>query len=104
MKIIIEITIERHEQNPPIVEASLDDVPPLEERTQTTLEAFTYPSIGEELHEAFKPRTIAPREHLTYGQGRNIHRCTNCGAPHRRVDKNTGYCLEATCESGVWQG
>ena len=123
MKIIIEITIEKHEENPPIVEASFDDVPLSGERTQTTLEAFKHPSIGEELEEAYKPnlideawdkafplasknlkRNIAPREHLTYEQGRNVHRCTNCGAPHRRVDKNTGYCLEATCASGVWQG
>jgi hypothetical protein len=104
MKITITIEIETHEEIPPSVEVSQVDAPHLEERTQTTLEEFTTPSIGEELYEAYKPRTIAPREHLTYVQGRNIHRCTNCGAPHRRVDKNTGHCLEATCESGVWQG
>tara|TARA_R110001592_G_scaffold319627_1_gene597337 strand:+ start:1061 stop:1444 length:384 start_codon:yes stop_codon:yes gene_type:complete len=127
MKITIEITIETHENNPPSLEVRTVESPDSEEMIQTTLEAFNHPSIGEELEKAYKPnsideawdqafplasknlkrnvlKSIAPREHLTYEQGRNVHRCTNCFAPHRRVDKDTGYCKEATCPSGVWQG
>ncbi len=105
MKVTITIEIETHENNPPTVEVSQVDAPHLTERTQTTLEEFTGPSIGEELSEAFKPRNGSSRVGVpTYQRGRETHRCSNCNAPHRRIITGTGYCKEPTCESGVWQG
>jgi len=103
VKITIEIVIKTREDNPPTVEVRQVESPESEERIQTTLEAFKHPSIGEELAEAYKPRKMAKREHLVYPE-RNVHCCTRCGAPHRRMDKETGVCKEPTCETGVYLG
>jgi len=108
VKITIEIVIETHEENPPTVEVRQVETPESEERKQTTLEAFKHPSIGEELEKAFGrvyqgPKQIAKREHLVYPE-RNVHRCTRCNAPHRRMDKETGVCKEPTCETGEYLG
>ena len=112
MKITIEIVIETHEENPPTVEVRQVETPESEERIQTTLEAFKHPTIGEELEKAFAKdenktltlrRRPAKREHLVYPE-RNVHCCTRCGAPHRRMDKETGVCKEPTCETGVYLG
>lgn len=111
MKIKLTIVIETHEENPPSLEVErvIEDSQVslgLEERIQTTLDA--YPSIGEELAQAFKQpvdrRGVAQRgiAKPSYRNGRKVHTCVNCGAPHRRINSVTGYCKEATCETGVF--
>jgi len=37
----------------------------------------------------------------TYQEGRKIHTCTKCGAPHRRLDHSKGHCLEASCKEAT---
>jgi hypothetical protein len=101
MKITIEINIEDMKMTPNIEVVQIEPAPFTGETEQTTLEAFKHPSIGEELAEAYKPR----KKHVVpcYPE-RNVHHCTRCGAPHRRVDKASGVCKEPTCETGVYLG
>ena len=89
MKITITIEIETMKKNP------LDEVEPTtvlpgqEERTQSTLDAFKQPRNGSSRKGVW-----------TYRQGRAIHCCTNCGTPHRRMDKETGVCKDDFCGVG----
>tara|TARA_R110002153_G_scaffold273340_1_gene444014 strand:- start:595 stop:891 length:297 start_codon:yes stop_codon:yes gene_type:complete len=86
MKITITIEIENMKKNP------LEEVEPAtgqliqEERTQSTLDAFKQPRNGS-----------SRKGVITYRQGRATHRCKNCNAPHRRINKVTGYCKEDLC-------
>lgn len=41
---------------------------------------------------ALHPSGADRAEHLRYGTGRKVHRCSNCGAPNRRFNTKTGAC------------
>jgi len=81
MKIEINITIELKR---PVIEVE-EIQPPSEERVQTTLEAFKQSPTGTSRVGVCK-----------YGEGRKVHRCSNCNAPNRRIG-DSGYCRDAMC-------
>lgn len=92
MKITLTITIELNTL--PLEVAPVEEqVAPVEvERTQTTLEAFVAPVDGR----IARPHGWSP----TYAQGRAVHCCKNCGAPHRRISQVTGFCKDENCHRG----
>ena len=86
MKIELKITIEIMKKNP-LDEVEPSPVQPVqEERIQSTLDAFKQPRKGS-----------SRKGVMTYREGRAVHRCTNCGTPHRRMNKATGVCKDELC-------
>ena len=97
------------------VEVLSDETPeqPAEDAAQTDLSRFVrledLPSVPtpQSAREtpAEPPEAIAPanppltvmngrQPHLCYADGRKVHTCSNCGAPHRRLNPKTGQCGE----------
>ena len=83
MKITITIEIETMKKNP--AEEVASQPQPQQERTQATLNDFTQ-------------RSGSSRKGVPcYRDGRKVHHCSNCQAPHRRITAS-GFCLEDGCE------
>jgi len=73
------------------------------ERTQATLSderwgAYAEGRDDEAAHQEERRTGTCRKNVPEYKDGRAVHRCSNCGAPHRRIDKATGYCKEPTCK------
>ena len=86
MIIEMKITIEIMKKNPLDEVEPATEQPAQEERTQSTLDAFKQPRKGS-----------SRKGVMTYREGRAAHCCTNCGTPHRRMDKTTGVCKDELC-------
>lgn len=89
MIIEMKITIEIMKKNPLEEVVRENEQPVQEERTQSTLDAFKQPRNGSSRIGV-----------MTYREGRATHCCTNCGTPHRRMDKETGVCKDEFCGIG----
>ena len=73
------------------------------ERTQATLSderwgAYAEGRDDEAAHQEQRRTGTCRKNVPEYKDGRRVHRCSNCNAPHRRIDKETGYCKEPTCK------
>lgn len=100
MIIEMKITIEIMKKNPLDEVEPETDQPVQEERTQSTLDRFK--TVKERMfREVKQPRKGSSRMGvMTYREGRTIHCCTNCGTPHRRMNKETGVCKDELCGIG----
>ena len=98
IRIVIEITYENMSEAPPET-AAVDE-------HQTTLSDEQWKAYGEgrkdveqEIIEALQERVNSQigQPKVNYGNGRKVHTCNRCGAPHRRsLERLNGRCLD--CE------
>lgn len=101
--ITIEVLSDETDEHPPVAEDTaqtdlsrfvrLEDLPS-SPTPQEPQESPTEPSEG--ITPTHPPLTVenGRQPHLCYADGRKVHTCSNCGAPHRRLNPKTGQCGE----------